>query len=108
MLHTVVFHEGLYCLRRQDRSSQKEIQYCLEIKTYDPSIYTIDHPDIIVCTSFMDNSIGLIRVNKSGMMIYLLLLVFIRNSAGAGDIFAYEVNRAPVRATCTLLNHVAG
>ena len=40
-------------------------------------------------------------------MISHLLLVFIRNSAGAGEIFAYEVNRAPARATCTLLNHLA-
>ena len=44
--------------------------------------------------------------NKGGIMIYLLLLVFIRNSAGDGDIFAYKINRAPVRDIFTLLNHV--
>ena len=32
------------------------------ILTYDPSIYTVDHPHFIVC-SFMENSIGLKRVN---------------------------------------------
>ena len=30
--------------------------------TCDPSIYIMDHPDLIVC-SFMDNSIGVKRVN---------------------------------------------
>ena len=29
----------------------------------DPSIYTMDHPDFIVC-SFMENSIGLKRVKR--------------------------------------------
>ena len=34
----------------------------LKIKTYVPSIYIMDHPDFIVCSS-MGNSIGLERVN---------------------------------------------
>ena len=48
---------------RQDRSSEKEIQYILEIITCDPSIYTMDHPDFIAC-SFMENSIGLKLFNR--------------------------------------------
>ena len=38
------FHLGLYCLLRQKRSSEKEIQYYLEIISFDHSIYTMDHP----------------------------------------------------------------
>ena len=34
----------------------------LEIITYVPSVYTVDHPDFIVC-SHMENSIGLKREN---------------------------------------------
>ena len=34
----------------------------LEIITCDPSIYTMDHPDLIVC-GFMEDSIDLKRVN---------------------------------------------
>ena len=33
----------------------------MKIIIYDPTIYTIDHPDFIVC-SFMENSIGLKRI----------------------------------------------
>ena len=46
---------------------------------------------------------GLKSVNKGGIMINHLLLVFIRNPSGAEDILAYGVNRAPVRATCIFL-----
>ena len=52
------FNLDLHCLLRQNRSLDKEIEYCLQIITCDPSIYTVDHPDFIVC-SFMENSIGL-------------------------------------------------
>ena len=38
------------------------------IITCDPSIYTMDHPDFIVC-SFMENSIGLKRVNKHSVLV---------------------------------------
>ena len=34
----------------------------MEIKTCDPSTYTMDHPDITV-SDFMGNSIGIQRVN---------------------------------------------
>ena len=37
------------------------MQYFLETITCDPSIYKLDHPDLIVC-SFIDNSIGPKRV----------------------------------------------
>ena len=45
------FHEGLHCLLRQNRSSEKEIHYFVET-------YTMGHPDFIV-SSCMENSIGL-------------------------------------------------
>ena len=39
---------------------RKELQYIFEIITCDPSIYTMNHPDLFVC-SFIENSIGLKR-----------------------------------------------
>ena len=51
------FHQGLYCLPRQNQTSEKE-KYFFEIITYGPSLYTMDHTDYFVC-SFMGNSIGL-------------------------------------------------
>ena len=48
MPHNAAFHHGLHCLPRQNPSSETEIQKFLEIITYDPSIYTIDHPDFIL------------------------------------------------------------
>ena len=61
MPHNAAFHQGLHCLLRQNRSSEKEIQYFWEITTIDPSIYAMDHLDFIVC-SFMENFFGLKRV----------------------------------------------
>ena len=58
-----IFHQGLHCLLRQKSSSGKEKQYdlfFLKNITSDPSIYTMDHSDFIVC-SFMENSIFLKR-----------------------------------------------
>ena len=46
-----LFHQGLLCLLRQKQSSEKEIQYLLKIITCDHSIYTMDHPDLSVCSS---------------------------------------------------------
>ena len=54
-------HQGLHCLLSRNRSSEKEIQYVLESITCDPSIYTIDHPGLIV-SSIMGNYIGTERV----------------------------------------------
>ena len=42
---------------------ENDMQYFLEIKTCDPSIYTMDNPDLIV-SFFMGNSIGTQRVNR--------------------------------------------
>ena len=58
MPQNVAFHQGLHCLLRQNLSSEKEVQYSLEIITCDPSIYTLDHPDLTVL-NFMGNFIGL-------------------------------------------------
>ena len=56
-MNNAAFHWGLHCLLRQSLSSEKEMQYLfLEIIIWDPSIYSMDHPDFIVC-SFMENSI---------------------------------------------------
>ena len=66
--HNVAFHQGLHCLLSQNRSSEKEIQYVLEIITCDPSIYTMNHQDLTV-TNFLENSIGLKRVN--GLQFYI-------------------------------------
>ena len=56
------FHQGLCCLPCQNRSSEKEIQYFLEILTCDPSIYIMHHPDLTV-SNFMGNSVGIKMVN---------------------------------------------
>ena len=61
MPHHAAFYQGLHCLLRQNGSSEKEIQYYLEIITCDPSIYLVDHPDLIV-SSLIEISIGLKRV----------------------------------------------
>ena len=65
MPHNATFYQGLHCLLRQNRSSEKEKDIFWEIVKCDPSIYTIDQPVFIVCVcSFMENSIALKRVNK--------------------------------------------
>ena len=58
MQHYAAFHQGLHCLLRQNQSSEKEIQYFLEIISCDPSIYKLDHPDLTL-SNFMGNSIGI-------------------------------------------------
>ena len=42
-------HRGMYGLLRQNRSSEKEI-VIIEIITYDPSIYKMDHSAVIACS----------------------------------------------------------
>ena len=44
MLHKGTFCQVLACLPRKNRSWGKKINV-FEIKTDDPSIYTMDHPD---------------------------------------------------------------
>ena len=63
MPHNAIFYQGLHCLLRQTRSSEKEIQYVLEIITCecDPSVYRMDHHDFVV-SSFMEHSICLKKV----------------------------------------------
>ena len=39
---------NLHSLLGQKQSTEKELQFYLEIITFDPSIYTIDHPKFIV------------------------------------------------------------
>ena len=58
MPHNAAFHESLHCLLSQNGSSEKEIQYVLEVITSDPLLYTMYHPDFIIYI-FMENSIGL-------------------------------------------------
>ena len=64
MLHNAAFHQGLHCLLRQIRSSEKEIQYFLEIITCNPSIYTKEYHDLTVLTLIMEKSIDLERVTS--------------------------------------------
>ena len=66
------FGQGLDYLLRQKWLSEKEIQYCLEIITCDPSIFTIiDHHDLTV-SNLMENCIGLKRVNYA---VYVSVLI---------------------------------
>ena len=60
----MAFHQGLHCLLRQNPSLEKEIQYFLETITCDPSLYIMDHFDLIVC-SFMEDSIDLKSVKQA-------------------------------------------
>ena len=64
MTHRVAFHHGLHCLPRQNGCLKKEKQDFLDITTRDPSIYTMDHHVLIVC-SFTEKSIGLKRVKRN-------------------------------------------
>ena len=61
MPHKAAFHQRLHCLLQQDQSSEKEIQYVLEIMTCNPLIYTMHNPDFIIC-SLVENFFGLKRV----------------------------------------------
>ena len=42
MLHNAVFQQGL------DSTSSREVQFHFEIITSDPSVYTMDHPKLIL------------------------------------------------------------
>ena len=56
-------NQGRHCLRRQNQSSEKEIEYFLEIITCDPSIYTMDHPHPV----FMVSSSMVIPLVQKGL-----------------------------------------
>ena len=51
-MQNATFHQGLHCLLRQNRSSEKEIQWGF-FKI--PSVYTMDYPDLTV-SNFMEKS----------------------------------------------------
>ena len=57
-------HQVLHYLLRYANSIFRERNaiFFMKIITCDPSIYTMDHPDLTVC-NFMENSIGLKWVN---------------------------------------------
>ena len=48
MPHNTAFYQVLNCLLRQKQSSEKEIQYHLEVITCYPSIYAMEHTNSIV------------------------------------------------------------
>ena len=48
MPKNAAFHQGLHCLLRQKQSSEKEMQFYLEITTCDPLMCTMDLPKFIV------------------------------------------------------------
>ena len=56
------FYQGRHCLLSQNQSSEKEIQYLFENISCDPSIYTMEHPDLTV-SNLMGNSFGTKMVN---------------------------------------------
>ena len=57
MPHNAAFHLGLHFLLRQNRSSRNN-KMISEIITCDRSMYTMDHPYLIVHYGFINNSIG--------------------------------------------------
>ena len=59
MQQNAAFQHCLHCLLRQNQSSEKK--KVLAIVTRDPSIHTMDHPNLFVCAS-MEKSIGLKRI----------------------------------------------
>ena len=79
MPHNVAFYQGLHCLLRQNRSSEKEIQYIVGNYNMWPRNInnTMDHPNIVAC-SFMETFIGLKRFNlttlKDTFYLYFQLL----------------------------------
>ena len=56
--HKAAFYQHLHCLLGQNGSSQREKYISLEIITYNPSIYTMNHPGVSA-SNFIENSFGL-------------------------------------------------
>ena len=77
--HMAAFHQGLHSLVSQKTIFRERNIMFVEIITCDPSIYTMDHPDLTV-SSLMENFIGLKRV-KTLLFFFSDLLVL-----GVGDI----------------------
>ena len=63
MLHNAEFHQGLHCLLRRKRFSDKKIQYFLKNITCHPQICTMDYPKFIVSNQ-KEESISIQRVKK--------------------------------------------
>ena len=73
-------HQGPYCLLCQNRSSEKEIQYVLDIMTCDPSIYTLNHSDLTASNLIYEKFFDTKRVKqqndictKKGLTVFMLL-----------------------------------
>ena len=67
MPHNAVFHQGLHCLPRQDRSSEKEIQ--LFLGGYNLcSLNIYNGPSYLIVCSSMGEVIGLKRVKRRRVM----------------------------------------
>ena len=62
MSHNAAFHQGLHCLLRLKGSSEREIQFLLEIIIRDPSIYTMNHTKLIASYQ-VEEPIRIQRVN---------------------------------------------
>ena len=56
MPHKAALNQGLHCLQ----FNKKEIKYFFEIITCNPSLFTMDHPNLTVC-GLLETSIGLKR-----------------------------------------------
>ena len=59
-----------YVCEGKNNLQKKKYNILLEIITFDPLIYTMDHPDLTV-SNFMENSIGPKRVK--GYSLHLIL-----------------------------------
>ena len=70
MLHKAAFHQGLHCLLKAVLRENK-YNIVFVIITCNSSIYTMDHRDLTVST-FMENTIGLKRVKKCGLLTVLM------------------------------------
>ena len=58
MMHHAAFHQGLHCVLRQNKSSEKELYiFFFEIITCNHSLCTMDRPDLTI-SNLMENSIN--------------------------------------------------
>ena len=73
MPRNAAFHQDLHRLPRHKISSEKEIQFCLEIITCDHLMYTMDLPKLIVSNQ-KEESISAIKRVEMPMAVKLDLL----------------------------------
>ena len=81
IIHYAAFHQGLHCLLNPKQSSEKEIQFHLVFITCDPSIYTVDHPKVIISYQ-REESISILRVK-----------LYCKQNGRLSDQTNFEVNR---------------